>query len=69
MPSQRLKNRLSKDRPITSITLRIPNDVVESMAAVAPLRGLTGDKTLPNLYIREGCGATRRGSPPTQRRA
>ena len=54
MLPERLKNRLSKDRPMTSITLRIPVDVVESMKAVAPLRGLTGYQTLLKLYIGEG---------------
>jgi hypothetical protein len=54
MLPERLKNRLSKDRPMTSITLRIPVDVVESMKAIAPLRGLTGYQTLLKLYIGEG---------------
>ena len=35
MLSERLKSRLGKDRPMTSITLRIPVDVVESMKTIA----------------------------------
>jgi len=31
MLTERMKNRLSKGRPTTSITLRIPVDVVEPM--------------------------------------
>ena len=54
MLSERLQHRLSKDRPMTSITLRIPVDVVESMKVIAPLRGLSGYQTLLKSYIGEG---------------
>ena len=40
MLSERLQKRLSKDRPMTTITLRIPVDVVESLEVIAPLRRL-----------------------------
>ncbi|MBV5299762.1 MAG: hypothetical protein JZU64_16945 [Rhodoferax sp.] len=43
-----------KDRPMTSITLRIPVDVVESMKAIAPLRGFAGYQTLLKLYLSDG---------------
>ena len=49
-----LKNRLNKDRPMTSITLRIPVDVVESMKEIAPHKGYTGYQTLLKSYISEG---------------
>ena len=54
MLSTRLKARLDKDRPMTSITLRIPVDVVESMKAIAPLRGFSGYQTLLKSYIGDG---------------
>ena len=54
MLSKRLKARLDKDRPMTSITLRIPVDVVESMKAIAPLRGFSGYQTLLKSYIGDG---------------
>lgn len=54
MLSDRLKSRLSKNRPMTSITLRIPVDVVESMKTIAPQRGITGYQTLLKLYLSEG---------------
>ena len=38
----RIRTRLSKDRPMTSITLRIPVDVVESMKEIAPKKGYVG---------------------------
>jgi hypothetical protein len=54
MPIERLKSRLRKDRPMTSITVRMPQDVVESMKRIAPLRGLQGYQTLLKLYLSEG---------------
>lgn len=54
MLSDRLKNRLVKDRAMTSITLRIPVDVVETMKKIAPQRGLSGYQTLLKLYLSEG---------------
>jgi len=54
MLSDRLKKRLGKDRPMTSITLRIPVDVVESMKEIAPHKGFAGYQTLLKSYISEG---------------
>jgi hypothetical protein len=54
MLNERLKTRLTKNRQMTSITLRIPVDVVESMKSIAPLRGFTGYQTLLKGYISEG---------------
>jgi hypothetical protein len=52
--SDTLRRRLAKDRPMTSITLRIPVDVVDSMKTIAPLRGMAGYQSLLKLYISEG---------------
>lgn len=54
MRSEQLKARLSKDRPMTSITIRIPVDVVESMKAIAPHKGLSGYQSLLKAYVSEG---------------
>ena len=54
MLSERLKSRLVKDRPMTTVTLRIPADVVESLKAIAPQRGFAGYQTLLKLYLSEG---------------
>ena len=54
MLTERLKQRLTKDRPTTSLTLRIPVDVVDSMKKLAPLRGFAGYQTLLKSYISEG---------------
>jgi hypothetical protein len=54
MHSEHLKARLKKDRPMISVTVRIPADVVESMKLIAPLRGFSGYQTLLKLYLSEG---------------
>ena len=54
MLSDRLKKRLKNDRQMTSITLRIPVDVVESMKEIAPHKGFSGYQTLLKSYISEG---------------
>jgi hypothetical protein len=46
MLNQRLKKRLKRDRASTTITMRIPVDVVESLKALAPLKGFTAYQTL-----------------------
>jgi len=54
MLNQRLKKRLKRDRASTTITMRIPVDVVESLKARAPLKGFTAYQTLLKSYISEG---------------
>ena len=51
MINERLRKRLKKDRPTTTITMRIPVDVVESLKAIAPTRGFTAYQTLLKGYI------------------
>lgn len=54
MLNETLKKRLAKDRPVTSITLRIPVDVVDSLKTIAPHKGYAGYQTLLKSYISEG---------------
>ncbi len=54
MLNERLRKRLKKDRSSTTITMRIPVDVVESLKTIAPLRGFTGYQTLLKSYVSEG---------------
>ena len=54
MIPERLKTRLQKNRPMTSITLRIPEDVVESLKSITPHKGFTGYQALLKAYISEG---------------
>lgn len=57
MIPERIKRRLNKDRPMTSITLRIPQDVVDSLKELAPKRGFSGYQALLKFYIGEGLRA------------
>jgi predicted DNA binding CopG/RHH family protein len=54
MINERLKRRLQKDRSSITITMRIPEDVVDSLKAIAPMRGFAGYQTLLKSYISEG---------------
>ncbi len=54
MLNETLKKRLKKDRASTSITLRIPVDVVDSLKSIAPHKGFSGYQTLLKSYISEG---------------
>lgn len=51
---ERIKARLVKGRPMTTITLRIPVDVVDSMKEIAPKKGFSGYQALLKAYIGEG---------------
>lgn len=54
MLNERLKKRLKKDRASATITMLIRIDVVESLKALAPLKGFTAYQTLLKSYISEG---------------
>ena len=46
-----LKQRLDRNRPMTSVTIRMPEDVVEDLKKVAPLLGFSGYQPLIRAYI------------------
>ncbi len=52
--SELLKTRLRRDRPMTTITLRIAVDIVDSMKSIAPQKGFTGYQGLLKTYISDG---------------
>ena len=54
MISERLRKRLRKDRPMVSVTLRMPEDVVEDLKRVAPLLGFAGYQALLRYYVGQG---------------
>lgn len=54
MIDERIKKRLKQDRPMTSITLRMPADVVEDLKTMAPELGFSGYQPLIRAYIGEG---------------
>ena len=54
MKIETLKQRLRKDRPMKTITLRIPEDVVEDLKRIAPILGFSGYQPLMRTYIGQG---------------
>lgn len=51
MKAEVLKKRLDKNRPMTTVTIRIPEDVIEDLKRVAPLLGFSGYQPLVRAYI------------------
>jgi len=54
MKTNKLKERLKKDRPMTMISLRMPEDVVEDLKRIAPVLGFSGYQPLMRTYIGQG---------------
>lgn len=49
-----LKKRLRKDRPMTTVSLRMPEDVVEELERIAPRLGFSGYQPLLRAYVGQG---------------
>ena len=54
MKLETIKGRLAKDRPMVSVTLRMPEDVITDMKRIALLRGFSGCQTLMRSYVGAG---------------
>lgn len=54
MKVETLKKRLDKNRPMTTITIRMPEDVIEDLKRIAPLLGFSGYQPLARAYIGQG---------------
>ena len=54
MKTQQLRDRLQKDRPMATISIRMPEDVVEDLKRVAPVLGFSGYQPLIRAYIGQG---------------
>jgi uncharacterized DUF497 family protein len=52
--SERLKKRLQKDRAMTTISMRLPEDVIEDLKEIAPALGFSGYQPLIRAYIGQG---------------
>src|SRR5262249_18355226 len=57
MKLEQLKTRLNKQRPMTTISMRFPIDVLEDLKRVAPLRGFSGYQPLIRAYVGQGLRA------------
>ena len=54
MKAEQLRDRLREDRPMVTISMRIPEDVIEDLKRVAPLLGFSGYQPLIRAYIGQG---------------
>jgi hypothetical protein len=54
MKMETLNKRLDRSRPMTSVTIRMPEDVIEDLKKVAPLLGFSGYQPLIRAYIGQG---------------
>jgi len=54
MKTQHLRDRLQKERPMATISIRMPEDVVEDLKRVAPVLGFSGYQPLIRAYIGQG---------------
>jgi hypothetical protein len=57
MKVEALKKRLDRNRPMTTITIRMPEDVIEDLKRVAPSLGFSGYQPLARAYIGQGLRA------------
>ena len=54
MKTSKLKERFQEKRPMTMISFRMPEDVVDDLKRVAPLLGFSGYQPLMRAYIGQG---------------
>jgi hypothetical protein len=52
--SERIQLRLKTDRPMTDISISIPEDVIEDLKEIAPSLGFSGYQPLIRAYIGQG---------------
>lgn len=52
--TERIRQRLSKDRVMTTISLRVPQDVIDDLKQIAPTLGFSGYQPLMKAYIGQG---------------
>lgn len=52
--AERIKQRLRRNRPMATISMRVPEDVIEDLKDVAPKLGFSGYQPLIRAYIGQG---------------
>ena len=52
--SDRIKRRMVPERPMVSISLRLPEDVIEELKEIAPGMGFNGYQPLIRAFIGQG---------------
>ena len=54
MKIEKLKQRLKKKRPMTTVSIRFPEDVIDDLKQAAPLLGFSGYQPLIRAYVGQG---------------
>jgi len=54
MKAERLKKRLNPDRPMSHVTIRMPDDVIQDLKQLAPELGFSGYQPLIRAFIGQG---------------
>jgi len=54
MKASDLKRRLQKNRPMASISMRLPEDIIDDLKRIAPQLGFSGYQPLIRAYIGRG---------------
>lgn len=57
MKTNKIVQRLQKDRPMMMVSIRIPDDVIEDLKRIAPMLGFSGYQALIKAYIGQGLRA------------
>jgi hypothetical protein len=52
--SERLKKRHKTDRQMTTISIRMPEDVIDELKEIAPTLGFSGYQPLIRAYVGQG---------------
>jgi len=52
--TERIRQSLSRDRVMTTISLRVPQDVIDDLKQIAPTLGFSGYQPLMKAYIGQG---------------
>jgi hypothetical protein len=52
--NETILKRLRKNRPMTTISLRMPEDVIDDLKRVAPALGFSGYQPLIRAYVGQG---------------
>jgi len=54
MKASDLKKRLRQDRPMVTISVRMPQDIIDDLKRVAPRLGFSGYQPLLRAYVGQG---------------
>jgi hypothetical protein len=57
MKTNKIVQRLQKNRPMTMVSIRIPDDVIEDLKRIAPQLGFSGYQALIKAYVGQGLRA------------